>query len=70
MMLMKPGLAWSASSTTSSEIYKQRSLGLRSSAKLAEQAVVGALFALLILQQRFADGYDLTPCRRAPVVPA
>jgi len=43
------------------KIYKQRSLGLRSSAKLAGQAVVGALFALLILQQRFADGYDITP---------
>jgi phospho-N-acetylmuramoyl-pentapeptide-transferase len=43
------------------KIYKQRSLGLRSSAKLAGQAVVGALFALLVLQQRFADGYDITP---------
>jgi phospho-N-acetylmuramoyl-pentapeptide-transferase len=43
------------------KIYKQRSLGLRSSAKLAGQAVVGVLFALLVLQQRFADGYDLTP---------
>ena len=43
------------------KIYKQRSLGLRSSAKLAGQAVVGAVFALLILQQRFADGYDITP---------
>ena len=36
-------------------------LGLRSSAKLAGQAVVGAVFALLVLQQRFADGYDITP---------
>jgi phospho-N-acetylmuramoyl-pentapeptide-transferase len=43
------------------KIYKQRSLGLRSSAKLAGQAVVGVLFALLVLQSRFADGYDLTP---------
>jgi len=43
------------------KIYKQRSLGLRSSAKLAGQAVVGAVFALLIIQQRFADGYDITP---------
>ena len=43
------------------KIYKQRSLGLRSSAKLAGQAVVGAVFALLVLQQRFADGYDITP---------
>ena len=37
------------------KIYKQRSLGLRSSAKLAGQAVVGAAFALLVIQQRFAD---------------
>jgi phospho-N-acetylmuramoyl-pentapeptide-transferase len=43
------------------KIYKQRSLGLRSSAKLAGQAVVGVLFALLVLQPRFADGYDITP---------
>ena len=43
------------------KIYKQRSLGLRSSAKLAGQAIVGILFAVLVLQQRFADGYDLTP---------
>jgi phospho-N-acetylmuramoyl-pentapeptide-transferase len=34
---------------------------LRSSAKLAGQAVVGVLFALLVLQQGFADGYDITP---------
>jgi phospho-N-acetylmuramoyl-pentapeptide-transferase len=43
------------------KIYKQRSLGLRSSAKLAGQAVVGVLFALLVLQPRFADGYDINP---------
>jgi phospho-N-acetylmuramoyl-pentapeptide-transferase len=43
------------------KIYKQRSLGLRSSAKLAGQAVVGVLFALLVLQPQFADGYDITP---------
>ncbi len=43
------------------KIYKQRSLGLRSSAKLAGQGIVGALFAVLVLQQRFADGYDITP---------
>ncbi len=41
------------------KIYKQRSLGLRSGAKLAGQAVVGAVFAMLVL--RFRDGYDLTP---------
>jgi phospho-N-acetylmuramoyl-pentapeptide-transferase len=43
------------------KIYKQRSLGLRSTAKLAGQGIVGVLFAVLVLQQRFADGYDLTP---------
>jgi len=43
------------------KIYKQRSLGLRSSAKLAGQAVVGAVFALLVIQGRFADGFDITP---------
>jgi phospho-N-acetylmuramoyl-pentapeptide-transferase len=41
------------------KIYKQTSLGLRSGAKLAGQAVVGALFALEVL--RHPDGYDLTP---------
>ena len=43
------------------KIYKQRSLGLRSSAKLAGQAVVGAVFAVLVIQPRFADGFDITP---------
>ena len=43
------------------KIYKQRSLGLRSSAKLAGQAVVGAVFAALVILPRFADGYDITP---------
>jgi phospho-N-acetylmuramoyl-pentapeptide-transferase len=41
------------------KIYKQRSLGLRSGAKLGGQAVVGALFVLLV--QRFRNGYDLSP---------
>jgi len=41
------------------KIYKQTSLGLRSGAKLAGQAVVGALFAIEVL--RHADGFDLTP---------
>jgi phospho-N-acetylmuramoyl-pentapeptide-transferase len=43
------------------KIYKQTSLGLRSGAKLAGQAVVGGLFALLVVNSRLADGYDLTP---------
>jgi phospho-N-acetylmuramoyl-pentapeptide-transferase len=41
------------------KLYMQRSLGLRSGAKLAGQAVVGAVFALLAI--RFPDGWDLTP---------
>ena len=43
------------------KIYTQRSLGLRSSAKLAGQAVVGAVFAALVILPRFADGYAITP---------
>ncbi len=41
------------------KIYRQTSLGLRSGAKLAGQIVVGAVFALEVLQH--PDGYDLTP---------
>jgi phospho-N-acetylmuramoyl-pentapeptide-transferase len=41
------------------KLYMQRSLGLRSGAKLAGQAVVAAIFAVLALH--FPDGYDLTP---------
>ena len=41
------------------KLYMQRSLGLRSGAKLAGQAIVGGVFALLAI--RFPDGYALTP---------
>ncbi|HLI38125.1 MAG TPA: phospho-N-acetylmuramoyl-pentapeptide-transferase [Streptosporangiaceae bacterium] len=41
------------------KLYKQRSLGLRSGAKLTGQAIIGVVFAILAL--RFPDGYDLTP---------
>ncbi|MEW9528016.1 phospho-N-acetylmuramoyl-pentapeptide-transferase [Microbispora sp. NPDC049125] len=41
------------------KIYKQRSLGLRSGAKAAGQLVVGAIFAVLVLQ--FPNGYQVTP---------
>ncbi len=41
------------------KLYMQRSLGLRSGAKFAGQAVVGGLFAIMSLH--FPDGYDLTP---------
>ena len=41
------------------KVYKDTSVGLRSGAKLAGQIVVGAVFALEVLQH--PDGYDLTP---------
>ena len=41
------------------KIYKQTSLGLRSGAKLAGQAVVGAIFAVEVLQH--PDGFAITP---------
>jgi phospho-N-acetylmuramoyl-pentapeptide-transferase len=41
------------------KLFMRRSLGLRSGAKLAGQAVVGAVFAILALH--FPDGYDITP---------
>ena len=61
VMMLMAGLGFVGFIDDFIKIYKQRSLGLRSSAKLAGQAVVGAVFALLVLQQRFADGYDITP---------
>ncbi|MGO8959795.1 MAG: phospho-N-acetylmuramoyl-pentapeptide-transferase [Streptosporangiaceae bacterium] len=41
------------------KIFRQTSVGLRSGAKLAGQVVVGAVFALEVLQH--PNGYDLTP---------
>ncbi len=41
------------------KIYKQRSLGLRAGAKLAGQAVVGAIFAVEVLHH--PDALDITP---------
>jgi phospho-N-acetylmuramoyl-pentapeptide-transferase len=41
------------------KLYMRRSLGLRSSAKLIGQMIVGGIFAVLALH--FPDGYDLTP---------
>jgi phospho-N-acetylmuramoyl-pentapeptide-transferase len=41
------------------KLFRRRSLGLRSGAKLAAQAAVGAIFAILAL--RFPDSYDFTP---------
>ncbi len=41
------------------KVFRQTSLGLRSGAKLAGQAVVGAIFAVEVLKH--ADGFGLTP---------
>ena len=41
------------------KLFMRRSLGLRSGAKLAGQAVAGTVFAILAV--RFPDSYDLTP---------
>jgi phospho-N-acetylmuramoyl-pentapeptide-transferase len=41
------------------KIYRQRSLGLRSGAKLAGQSAVGVAFALLVLH--FPNQFDITP---------
>jgi phospho-N-acetylmuramoyl-pentapeptide-transferase len=41
------------------KIFRQTSVGLRSSAKVAGQIVVGAIFALEVLQH--PNGFDLTP---------
>ena len=59
VMMLMTGLGFVGFIDDFIKIYKQTSLGLRSGAKLAGQAVVGALFALLVL--RYPDGYDLTP---------
>ena len=59
VMMLMAGLGFVGFIDDFIKIYKQRSLGLRSGTKLAGQAVIGALFALLVL--RFRDGYDLTP---------
>jgi phospho-N-acetylmuramoyl-pentapeptide-transferase len=41
------------------KLYMQRSLGLRSGAKLTGQAIISGIFAILALH--FPDGYDITP---------
>lgn len=45
------------------KIYRQTSLGLRSGAKLAGQAVVGAIFAVEVLKH--PDGFGLTRLTRS-----
>ena len=58
VLFLMTGLAWSGRGRLHQAVVR-RSLGLRSGAKLAGQAVVGGVFALLAI--RFPDGYDLTP---------
>jgi phospho-N-acetylmuramoyl-pentapeptide-transferase len=41
------------------KLFMRRSLGLRSGAKLAGQAIVGGIFAILALH--YPDGWDITP---------
>jgi phospho-N-acetylmuramoyl-pentapeptide-transferase len=59
VLLLMTGLGLVGFADDFIKIYKQRSLGLRSGAKLAGQTGVSAVFALLVL--RFPDKFDLTP---------
>ena len=59
VMFLMTGLGAAGFADDFIKLYMQRSLGLRSGAKLAGQSVVGGIFAVLALH--FADGYDLTP---------
>ena len=47
------------------KIYKQRSLGLRSKAKLVGQTIVAVVFGLLALSPWFRDEYGRTPASHA-----
>ena len=59
VLLLMTGLGLVGFADDFIKIYKQRSLGLRSGAKLAGQTAVSAVFAVLVL--RFPDHFDLTP---------
>jgi phospho-N-acetylmuramoyl-pentapeptide-transferase len=59
VLLLMTGLGLVGFAVDFIKIYKQRSLGLRSGAKLAGQTAVSAVFAVLVL--RFPDRFDLTP---------
>jgi phospho-N-acetylmuramoyl-pentapeptide-transferase len=59
VLMLMTGLAAVGFADDFIKISRQTSLGLRSSAKLAGQAVIGAVFALEVL--RHPDIYDLTP---------
>ena len=57
------GSGWSASSTTTSRSSKQRSLGLRSKAKMLGQTLIAVVFAVLSLQ--FPDERGTPPASQA-----
>ncbi|HEY7323386.1 MAG TPA: phospho-N-acetylmuramoyl-pentapeptide-transferase [Streptosporangiaceae bacterium] len=59
VLLLMTGLGLVGFADDFIKIYKQRSLGLRSGAKLAGQTAVSVVFAVLVL--RFPDKFDLTP---------
>ncbi len=59
VLMMMTGLALVGSIDDYLKITRQTSLGLRSSAKVAGQVAVAAVFALEVLQH--PDGFDLTP---------
>jgi phospho-N-acetylmuramoyl-pentapeptide-transferase len=59
ILLLMTGLGLVGFTDDFIKIYRQTSLGLRSGAKLAGQAVVGAIFAVEVLQHQ--NGYDITP---------
>jgi phospho-N-acetylmuramoyl-pentapeptide-transferase len=59
VLLLMTGLGLVGFADDFIKLFLRRSLGLRSGAKLAGQAVAGAVFAVLAV--RFPDSYDFTP---------
>jgi len=59
VLLLMTGLGLVGFADDFIKLFMRRSLGLRSAAKLAGQAAVGAVFA--VLAARFPDSFDLTP---------
>ena len=59
VLLLMTGLGLVGFADDFIKLFMRRSLGLRSGAKLAGQAAVGVVFA--VLAARFPDGLDLTP---------
>jgi len=59
VLLLMTGLGLVGFADDFIKLFMRRSLGLRSGAKLAGQAAVGAVFA--VLAARFPDSFDLTP---------